>query len=104
MRIPTQKLLLGLRVAWSCRNKPFKYVPMFSYVEAVAITKSNLMDAVGYDKNNFMKGLRTVSEADVFEIRCKTGHDVDKITFQLNNCHCFSIVDYASRLFNGVKV
>ena len=52
---------------------------MFSYAEVIAITKSDLMDAVGYDKNNFMKGLRAVSEAEVFEISCKTGHEVDKI-------------------------
>ncbi|HEX3039368.1 MAG TPA: hydrogenase nickel incorporation protein HypB [Caproiciproducens sp.] len=52
-------------------DKPFKYVPMFSYIDAVALTKCDLKDAVGFDSQNFLKGLRAVSQAPVFEVSLK---------------------------------
>lgn len=54
-------------------DKPFKYVPMFSYVDCVALTKSDLMEAVGFDAENFRRGLAAVSQAPVFEVSCRTG-------------------------------
>jgi hydrogenase nickel incorporation protein HypB len=66
-------------------DKPFKYVPMFSYAEVVAITKSDLIEAVGYDIENSYKGLRAVSEAKAFEISCKTGKGVNEIADYLKN-------------------
>ncbi len=54
-------------------DKPFKYVPMFSYIDAVALTKCDLKDAVGFDTRNFLKGLRAVSKAPVFEVSLKKG-------------------------------
>ena len=60
-------------------DKPYKYVPMFSYIDAVALTKSDLMQAVGFDAANFRKGLAAVSEAPVYEISCKTGAGVDAL-------------------------
>ena len=48
-------------------DKPFKYLPMFSYIDIVALTKCDLKEAVGFDSENFLKGLRTVSQATVFE-------------------------------------
>ena len=58
-------------------DKPYKYVPMFSYIDVVALTKSDLMEAVGFDTTNFRKGLAAVSQAPVFEVSCKTGIGVD---------------------------
>ena len=52
-------------------DKPFKYVPMFSYIDVVALTKCDLKEAVGFDSANFLKGLRAVSEAPVFEVSLK---------------------------------
>lgn len=52
-------------------DKPFKYVPMFSYIDVVALTKCDLKKAVGFDSANFRKGLRAVSEAPVFEVSLK---------------------------------
>ncbi len=52
-------------------DKPYKYVPMFSYVDAVALTKCDLKEAVGFDTDNFLKGLRALSEAPVFETALK---------------------------------
>ncbi len=54
-------------------DKPFKYTPMFSYIDVVALTKCDLKDAVGFDGSNFMKGLRTLSAAPVFEVSLKKG-------------------------------
>ena len=52
-------------------DKPFKYVPMFSYADAVALTKCDLQEAVGFDGENFRKGLRALSQAPVFEVSLK---------------------------------
>ncbi len=49
-------------------DKPFKYVPMFSYVDAVVLTKCDLKEAVGFDTDNFKKGLKAISDAPVFEV------------------------------------
>lgn len=54
-------------------DKPFKYVPMFSYADAVALTKCDLTEAVGFDGANFRKGLRALSQAPVFEVSLKKG-------------------------------
>lgn len=54
-------------------DKPFKYVPMFSYIDAVALTKCDLADAVGFDKKYFLRGLRAISKAPVFEVSLKQG-------------------------------
>lgn len=60
-------------------DKPFKYVPMFSYIDVVALTKSELAEAAGFDHENFMKGLRAVSEAEVFDLSCRAGWGVEKL-------------------------
>jgi hydrogenase nickel incorporation protein HypB len=60
-------------------DKPFKYVPMFSYIDVVALTKCDLKDAVGFDTANFTKGLRLVSEAPVYETSCRGGGGVDEV-------------------------
>ena len=54
-------------------DKPFKYVPMFSYADAVVLTKCDLKEAVGFDTANFNKGLRALSQAPVFEVSLKKG-------------------------------
>lgn len=54
-------------------DKPFKYVPMFSYADAVVLTKCDLKEAVGFDSANFLKGLHALSQAPVFEVSLKKG-------------------------------
>lgn len=54
-------------------DKPYKYVPMFSYIDTVALTKCDLKEAVGFDSAYFLKGLRAVSKAPVFEVSLKKG-------------------------------
>lgn len=60
-------------------DKPFKYVPMFSYADVVAITKYDLTEAVGFDTDNFYKGLRALSEAEVFAVSCKKDEGVKEL-------------------------
>ncbi|MCR4590161.1 MAG: hydrogenase nickel incorporation protein HypB [Lachnospiraceae bacterium] len=48
-------------------DKPYKYVPMFSYVDAVVLTKCDLKEAVGFDTDNFKKGMDAVNDALIFE-------------------------------------
>jgi hydrogenase nickel incorporation protein HypB len=60
-------------------DKPFKYVPMFSYIDAVALTKCDLKEAVGFDTGNFTKGLRLLSQAPVFEVSCRGGEGAEEV-------------------------
>jgi hydrogenase nickel incorporation protein HypB len=60
-------------------DKPFKYIPMFSCVNAVALTKSDITEAVSFDRANFIKGLRLVSEAELFDVSCKQDYGVEAI-------------------------
>jgi hydrogenase nickel incorporation protein HypB len=48
-------------------DKPYKYVPMYSYVDAVILTKCDLKEAVGFDTDYFTRGLRALNEALVIE-------------------------------------
>jgi hydrogenase nickel incorporation protein HypB len=60
-------------------DKPFKYIPMFSCVDTVALTKSDIAEAVSFDRANFIKGLRLVSEAKLFDVSCKQDYGVEAI-------------------------
>lgn len=52
-------------------DKPYKYVPMFSYIDVVALTKCDLKEAVGFDTEYFTKGLSAVSKAPIIELSSK---------------------------------
>lgn len=52
-------------------DKPYKYVPMYSYVDAVVLTKCDLKEAVGFDTEYFTKGLRALNDAPVYETYVK---------------------------------
>lgn len=54
-------------------DKPYKYVPMYSYVDVVVLTKCDLKDAVGFDTEHFIKGLRALNDAPVYETSAKKG-------------------------------
>lgn len=75
-------------------DKPFKYVPMFSYVDAVALTKCDLKEAVGFDSANFLKGLHAVSQTPVFEVSLKSGKKPQGIK---------AIADYLKEKYQALK-
>jgi hydrogenase nickel incorporation protein HypB len=75
-------------------DKPFKYVPMFSYIDVVALTKCDLKEAVGFDGDNFRKGLSAVSKAPVFEVSIKKDTDEQGID---------ALADYLRDKYNNLK-
>ncbi len=56
-------------------DKPYKYIPMYSYVDVVVLTKCDLKEAVGFDTEYFTRGLRALNEAPVFETCAKAPAD-----------------------------
>lgn len=74
-------------------DKPFKYVPMFSYADAVVLTKCDLKEAVGFDTDYFLKGLRAVSQAPVFEASVKIGRETQGIK---------AVADYLREKYNAL--
>ena len=75
-------------------DKPYKYVPMFSYVDVVVLTKCDLKEAVGFDTGYFTKGLRAVNEAPVYEVSLKKGADSAGIS---------EVADYIEKAFREIK-
>lgn len=75
-------------------DKPYKYVPMFSYIDTVALTKCDLKEAVGFDSAYFLKGLRAVSKAPVFEVSLKKGMKADGAA---------EIAEYLRQKYNDLK-
>lgn len=54
-------------------DKPYKYVPMFEVADAVVLGKMDLMPHIDFNKDYFLRGIRTVkSDVPVFELSCKT--------------------------------
>jgi hydrogenase nickel incorporation protein HypB len=76
-------------------DKPFKYVPMFSYIDVVALTKCDLKEAVGFDSEYFLRGLRRVSKATVFEVSLKKGAQAQGAA---------EIADYLQSKYNDLKM
>ena len=73
----------GLRIVTASTpegdDKPYKYVPMYSYVDAVVLTKCDLKEAVGFDTGYFTKGLRAVNEAPVYETSARSAESASGI-------------------------
>ena len=73
----------GLRIVTASTpegdDKPYKYVPMYSYVDAVVLTKCDLKEAVGFDTGYFTKGLRAVNEAPVYETAARSAESTSGI-------------------------
>lgn len=64
-------------------DKPYKYVPMFSYIDAVVLSKTELAEAAGFDRGNFARGLRAISNAPVFEVSAKKDEGVEAVAAYL---------------------
>jgi hydrogenase nickel incorporation protein HypB len=59
-------------------DKPLKYPPMFQSVDAVIISKIDLAEACGYDRELALANIRRVApKAQVFETSAKTGQGLD---------------------------
>jgi hydrogenase nickel incorporation protein HypB len=59
-------------------DKPLKYPPMFQSADAVIISKIDLAQACGYDRETALANIRRVApKAQVFETSAKTGQGMD---------------------------
>lgn len=55
-------------------DKPLKYPPMFHSANVAIVTKSDLAEAAGFDRNQALANLKRISHhAHVFELSAKTG-------------------------------
>jgi hydrogenase nickel incorporation protein HypB len=59
-------------------DKPLKYPPMFQSADVVVISKMDLAQACGYDRDTAMANIRRVApKARIFETSAKTGQGMD---------------------------
>ena len=59
-------------------DKPLKYPPMFQSADVVIISKIDLAQACGYDRETALANIRRVApKAQVFETSAKTGQGMD---------------------------
>lgn len=68
-------------------DKPFKYVPMFSYADIVVLTKTDVAQAVGFEREHFIKGLRALSQAKVFDTSGKKDVGIQEIADYLKTLY-----------------
>ena len=59
-------------------DKPLKYPPMFQSADVVIISKIDLAQACGYDRETALRNIRRVApKARIFETSAKTGQGMD---------------------------
>jgi len=59
-------------------DKPLKYPPMFQSADVVIISKMDLAEACGYDRNTALANIRRAApKAKIFETSAKTGQGLD---------------------------
>jgi len=60
-------------------DKPYKYISMFSYADAVVLSKIDLLPYIDFDMGNFVAGVKAlVSDVPIFKLSCKTGEGLDE--------------------------
>ena len=52
---------------------------MFSYADAVVLSKIDLLPYIDFDMGNFVAGVKAlVSDVPIFKLSCKTGEGLDE--------------------------
>lgn len=59
-------------------DKPYKYPRMFTDIDVVVVGKLDLATAVDFERDEFISGVRALTDADVIEVSCRTGEGIDK--------------------------
>ncbi|MFJ6569630.1 hydrogenase nickel incorporation protein HypB [Streptomyces sp. NPDC091292] len=68
-------------------DKPVKYPTAFGLAQVVVITKTDLADAVGFAREEFLRGVRQVNPGvPVLETSARTGDGVDALLAHLMRC------------------
>ncbi len=57
-------------------DKPRKYPEIFAKSDAVVLNKIDLMGLSGFDRPEFVRHVRALTEAPLFEVSCRTGEGV----------------------------
>ena len=69
-----EHLRLCLVGAAEGHDKPIKYPPMFAGSDVIVLTKVDLIDAVGFDRDIFYDAVRALNpRAPIFEVSSRTG-------------------------------
>ncbi|WPX09795.1 hydrogenase nickel incorporation protein HypB [Anaerocellum danielii] len=60
-------------------DKPYKYPIMFEKADVVVLSKIDIMDAIGFDKQRYQKGLEAIKDKDLklFEVSFRTKEGVE---------------------------
>jgi hydrogenase nickel incorporation protein HypB len=75
-----ERLRLVLLSVTEGEDKPLKYPAMFHTADAVVINKTDLAEAVGFDRRAALAALAAVApQARIFEVSARTGEGVDAL-------------------------
>ena len=62
-------------------DKPYKYISMFEAADIIILNKTDLIPYIDFDLQKFYSGIKAVNaRAQVFEVSCKTGEGMGKLT------------------------
>lgn len=83
-----EQLRIALLSVTEGEDKPLKYPALFRSADAVLINKSDLADAVGFDRRAAITNLKTVApQARLFELSARTGQGMEAVMQWLADEH-----------------
>ena len=75
-----EQLRLAVLSVTEGEDKPLKYPALFQSADAVVINKSDLADAVGFQRQEALANLRSIApRARVFELSARTGSGLEPL-------------------------
>ncbi|MEU6276838.1 hydrogenase nickel incorporation protein HypB [Streptomyces populi] len=82
-----ETLRVALASVTEGEDKPVKYPTAFGLAQLVVITKTDIADAVGFDREAFLGGVRQVNPGvPVLETSARTGQGVDALLAHVLRC------------------
>ncbi|WP_339127929.1 hydrogenase nickel incorporation protein HypB [Streptomyces sp. f51] len=82
-----ETLRVALASVTEGEDKPVKYPTAFGLAQLVVITKTDIADAVGFDREAFLRGVRQVNPGvPVLETSARTGVGVDALLAHVLRC------------------
>jgi hydrogenase nickel incorporation protein HypB len=82
-----ETLRIALASVTEGEDKPVKYPSAFGLAHLVVITKTDIADAVGFDREAFLRGVQQVNPGvPVLETSARTGQGVDALLTHVLRC------------------
>ncbi|WP_328455033.1 hydrogenase nickel incorporation protein HypB [Streptomyces sp. NBC_00386] len=82
-----ETLRIALASVTEGEDKPVKYPTAFGLAHLVVVTKTDIADAVGFDREAFLEGVRQVNPGvPVLETSARTGQGVDALLAHVLRC------------------